>query len=87
MLYCPGGDVAHIAACLAGNLQSPFILSETVCFAQVCHIGSTLTVGILEGVDLLEEVEVPFIATLEGLISLFCAKNLNGTLGGIRMLI
>jgi len=83
VLYCPGGDVAHIAACLAGNLQPPFILPEAVCFAQVGHIGSTLAVGILKGVDLLEEVEVPFIAALEGLISFLSSKNLNGTLGGI----
>jgi len=36
--------------------------------------------GGFKGVDLLEEIKVAFVATFEGLISLFPTENLDGAL-------
>jgi hypothetical protein len=80
-----GGDAADVAA-LADEGEAALVLAETVGLAEGGEGGAAdagLAVGALEGVDLLEEVEVALVAALEGLVRFLAAKDLYRALGGL----
>ena len=79
MLDDAGGDVADVGTLLADGGQAAFVLSKAVCLWKLGK-GGVGGVGLLKGIDLLEEIKVALVAALEGLIGLFAAKDMDGAL-------
>ena len=77
-----GCDTADVGSGFPNNRETAFELADAVCLAESREVGAGawLAVGGLEGVDLLEEIKVAFVAAFEGLVGLFSAENLHGTL-------
>ena len=77
-------DAADIGA-LADEREAPLVLAQTIGLGERAErrAASGLAVRGLEGIDLLEEVEIALVAALEGLIRLFPAKYLHRALRGV----
>lgn len=84
MLDDAGGDVADVGTLLADGGQAAFVLSKAVCLWELGK-GGVGGVGLLKGIDLLEEIKVALVAALEGLIGLFAAKDMDGALAETRV--
>jgi hypothetical protein len=73
--------IANITPSFSSGLQPSFVLSKTVGFAKCCNSPAPgVGMKALEGVNLLEEVEVALITAFECLVRLFAAKDFNGAL-------
>jgi hypothetical protein len=81
-----GGYASYVGSRFAHDRETALEFADAICLAEGGEVGAGagLAVGGLKGVDLLEEIKVAFVASFQGLISLFPTENLDGALRGYQ---
>lgn len=77
-----GGNASYVGSRFAHDRKTALEFADAIGLAEGGEVGAgaRLAVGGFKGVDLFEEIKIAFIASFEGLISLFAAEHFDGAL-------